>query len=203
MLISDSAWIPSHTCYVISSQQGTETYSCVCSVKSLMPSDLSLYVILKENNIWLSRRNEKPGKSRASQRGRREFSDVCILFSIRHKFTGLTVLEWDVCTVCLKASWRETLVTWVLLEVCAAGPACALGCWHACAPACSLLQYACYAIGKDVQAMKAVVGEEALTSDDLLYLEFLQKFEKNFITQGKMSPFKQNVSEFLQLCLCL
>lgn len=47
------------------------------------------------------------------------------------------------------------------------------------------LQYACYAIGKDVQAMKAVVGEEALTSDDLLYLEFLQKFEKNFISQGE------------------
>lgn len=33
--------------------------------------------------------------------------------------------------------------------------------------------------------MKAVVGEEALTSDDLLYLEFLQKFEKNFIAQGE------------------
>lgn len=47
-----------------------------------------------------------------------------------------------------------------------------------------LFQYACYAIGKDVQAMKAVVGEEALTPEDLLYLEFLQKFEKNFITQG-------------------
>lgn len=46
------------------------------------------------------------------------------------------------------------------------------------------LQYANYAIGKDVQAMKAVVGEEALTPDDLLYLEFLQKFEKNFISQG-------------------
>uniref|UniRef100_S4R840 Vacuolar proton pump subunit B n=1 Tax=Petromyzon marinus TaxID=7757 RepID=S4R840_PETMA len=44
--------------------------------------------------------------------------------------------------------------------------------------------YACYAIGKDVQAMKAVVGEEALTPDDLLYLEFLQKFEKTFIAQG-------------------
>ncbi|KFM02612.1 V-type proton ATPase subunit B, kidney isoform, partial [Aptenodytes forsteri] len=44
--------------------------------------------------------------------------------------------------------------------------------------------YACYAIGKDVQAMKAVVGEEALSPDDLLYLEFLQKFEKHFITQG-------------------
>lgn len=33
--------------------------------------------------------------------------------------------------------------------------------------------------------MKAVVGEEALTSEDLLYLEFLGKFEKNFIAQGK------------------
>ena len=32
--------------------------------------------------------------------------------------------------------------------------------------------------------MKAVVGEEALTSEDLLYLEFLSKFEKNFISQG-------------------
>ena len=48
------------------------------------------------------------------------------------------------------------------------------------------LQYANYAIGKDVQAMKAVVGEESLTPDDLLYLEFLQKFEKNFICQGEV-----------------
>lgn len=32
--------------------------------------------------------------------------------------------------------------------------------------------------------MKAVVGEEALSSDDMLYLEFLNKFEKLFITQG-------------------
>jgi hypothetical protein len=39
-------------------------------------------------------------------------------------------------------------------------------------------------LSKDVQAMKAVVGEEALTPDDLLYLEFLGKFEKNFIAQG-------------------
>jgi V-type H+-transporting ATPase subunit B len=44
--------------------------------------------------------------------------------------------------------------------------------------------YACYAIGKDVHAMKAVVGEEALSSEDLLYLEFLDKFEKKFISQG-------------------
>uniref|UniRef100_A0A1I8GZD9 Vacuolar proton pump subunit B n=1 Tax=Macrostomum lignano TaxID=282301 RepID=A0A1I8GZD9_9PLAT len=44
--------------------------------------------------------------------------------------------------------------------------------------------YACYAIGKDVQAMKAVVGEEALSADDHLYLEFLNNFEKKFINQG-------------------
>lgn len=49
--------------------------------------------------------------------------------------------------------------------------------------------YACYAIGKDVQAMKAVVGEEALTPDDLLYLEFLGKFEKNFIAQVSYHSF--------------
>lgn len=47
------------------------------------------------------------------------------------------------------------------------------------------VQYANYAIGKDVQAMKAVVGEEALTPDDHLYLEFLTKFEKTFISQGE------------------
>ena len=44
--------------------------------------------------------------------------------------------------------------------------------------------YANYAIGKDVMAMKAVVGEEALTQEDLLYLEFLDKFEHKFLAQG-------------------
>merc|ERR1711994_57878 len=44
--------------------------------------------------------------------------------------------------------------------------------------------YACYAIGKDVQAMKAVVGEEALSKEDRLYLEFMVKFELNFVKQG-------------------
>jgi len=44
--------------------------------------------------------------------------------------------------------------------------------------------YANYAIGRDVQAMKAVVGEEALTPEDFLYLEFLDKFEHKFIAQG-------------------
>jgi len=44
--------------------------------------------------------------------------------------------------------------------------------------------YANYAIGKDVQAMKAVVGEEALSAEDKLYLEFLDKFEHKFLAQG-------------------
>ncbi|QDZ22729.1 subunit B of vacuolar ATP synthase [Chloropicon primus] len=44
--------------------------------------------------------------------------------------------------------------------------------------------YACYAIGKDVLAMKAVVGEEALSDEDLLYLQFLEKFESKFVAQG-------------------
>lgn len=57
--------------------------------------------------------------------------------------------------------------------------------------------YACYAIGKDVQAMKAVVGEEALTPDDLLYLEFLAKFEKKFLTQGDYE--KRDIRESLDI----
>lgn len=39
-------------------------------------------------------------------------------------------------------------------------------------------------MGKDTLAMKAVIGEEALSSDDLLYLEFLENFERSFISQG-------------------
>ncbi|KAM9906871.1 hypothetical protein OXX79_001300, partial [Metschnikowia pulcherrima] len=44
--------------------------------------------------------------------------------------------------------------------------------------------YAKYAIGRDAAAMKSVVGEEALSTEDKLALEFLEKFEKNFIAQG-------------------
>jgi len=44
--------------------------------------------------------------------------------------------------------------------------------------------YANYAIGIDTKAMKAVVGEEALSADDLLYLEFTEKFEGRFLQQG-------------------
>ncbi|KAJ7670234.1 vacuolar ATP synthase [Mycena rosella] len=44
--------------------------------------------------------------------------------------------------------------------------------------------YAKYAIGRDAAAMKAVVGEEALSSEDKLALEFLDKFERQFVGQG-------------------
>jgi V-type H+-transporting ATPase subunit B len=47
--------------------------------------------------------------------------------------------------------------------------------------------------------MKAVVGEEALSSDDLLYLEFLGKFEKNFLTQGKNFFYRNIFSLFKNL----
>ena len=45
--------------------------------------------------------------------------------------------------------------------------------------------YANYADGKDVQAMKAVIGEEALSEEQLLNLEFMEKFEDKFVRQGK------------------
>merc|ERR1712005_5377 len=45
--------------------------------------------------------------------------------------------------------------------------------------------YANYAIGQDTRAMKAVVGEEALSEDEHKYLEFTEKFEEKFLTQGQ------------------
>lgn len=48
-----------------------------------------------------------------------------------------------------------------------------------------LSQYAKYAIGRDAAAMKAVVGEEALSPEDKLALEFLDKFERQFVGQGE------------------
>jgi V-type H+-transporting ATPase subunit B len=44
--------------------------------------------------------------------------------------------------------------------------------------------YASYAQGKDVLAMKAVVGEESLSEEDKLHLEFLNRFENKFLKQG-------------------
>ncbi|KAH9819354.1 V-type proton ATPase subunit B [Teratosphaeria destructans] len=44
--------------------------------------------------------------------------------------------------------------------------------------------YAKYAIGRDAASMKAVVGEDALSDEDKLSLEFLERFEKTYIAQG-------------------
>ena len=48
--------------------------------------------------------------------------------------------------------------------------------------------YAKYAIGKDAAAMKAVVGEEALSPEDKLALEFLDKFEKRYVHEHDGDP---------------
>jgi V-type H+-transporting ATPase subunit B len=57
--------------------------------------------------------------------------------------------------------------------------------------------YANYAQGQDVLAMKAVVGEEALSADDKLYLEFLDKFEKTWVTQGRYE--NRSITESLDM----
>jgi V/A-type H+-transporting ATPase subunit B len=44
--------------------------------------------------------------------------------------------------------------------------------------------YYAYAEGKSVRDLIAVVGEEALSSRDKLYLKFADDFEKNFVNQG-------------------
>ncbi|GAB5033612.1 v-type proton atpase subunit isoform [Nannochloropsis oceanica] len=61
--------------------------------------------------------------------------------------------------------------------------------------------YANYALGKDVAAMKAVVGEEALSLEDHLYLQFVDKFEGKYINQGSTS--NRTVFESLDLAWSL
>ena len=60
--------------------------------------------------------------------------------------------------------------------------------------------YANYAIGRDVQAMKAVVGEEALSSEDQLYLEFLEKFEARFVNQVRLLAASSCMCWMVPLC---
>ena len=57
--------------------------------------------------------------------------------------------------------------------------------------------YAKYAIGRDAASMKAVVGEEALSNEDKLSLEFLERFEKTYINQGAYE--KRNIFEGLDM----
>jgi len=60
--------------------------------------------------------------------------------------------------------------------------------------------YKSYALGKEAQAMKSVIGEESLTSEDLMYLKFLQRFEKVFINQGSTN---RSIEETLNLAWSL
>ncbi|MEM2947931.1 MAG: hypothetical protein QXG02_00180, partial [Candidatus Anstonellales archaeon] len=43
--------------------------------------------------------------------------------------------------------------------------------------------YAAYATGRDLRALSAVVGEEALSETDRKYLKFADMFEQRFIKQ--------------------
>ncbi|EHY66087.1 V-type H+-transporting ATPase subunit B [Nematocida ausubeli] len=45
--------------------------------------------------------------------------------------------------------------------------------------------YSKYAVGKEAMAMKSVVGEESLSVEDKLVIEFVDNFEKEFISQRK------------------
>ncbi len=45
--------------------------------------------------------------------------------------------------------------------------------------------YASYAEGRDLRGLVAIVGEEALSSEDRSYLKFADSFEQKFIKQGK------------------
>ena len=57
--------------------------------------------------------------------------------------------------------------------------------------------YSAYAEGRDIRNLVAVVGEEALTERDKLYLEFADKFEKEFVTQS--SDENRTIEETLNL----
>lgn len=60
----------------------------------------------------------------------------------------------------------------------------------------SIVQDANYVL-KKTAAMKAVVGEEALSAEDKLSLEFLEKFERSFISQ---SPYEsRSIHESLDI----
>jgi V/A-type H+-transporting ATPase subunit B len=57
--------------------------------------------------------------------------------------------------------------------------------------------YSAYAEGRDIRNLVAVVGEEALTERDKLFLEFTDKFEKEFVTQS--SDENRTIEETLDL----
>jgi len=61
--------------------------------------------------------------------------------------------------------------------------------------------YAAYAIARDILAMKAVVGEEALTPEDQLHLQFLEKYETSFLRQDYDE--NRDICQSLDLCWSL
>jgi V/A-type H+/Na+-transporting ATPase subunit B len=60
--------------------------------------------------------------------------------------------------------------------------------------------FAAYANGVDLRKLVAIIGEESLTENDRRYLEFSDKFEKNFINQG---PQNRELEESLDLAWSL
>jgi len=65
-------------------------------------------------------------------------------------------------------------------------------------PSISSQMYALYAAGKETQALKAVVGEEALSEEERRFLEFEQQFEAKFVAQD---PY-DNRTIFKSLDIC-
>jgi len=60
--------------------------------------------------------------------------------------------------------------------------------------------FAAYANGMDIRKLVAIIGEEALTENDLRYLKFADAFEKNFIHQGGLN---RELEESLDLAWAL
>jgi V-type H+-transporting ATPase subunit B len=50
-------------------------------------------------------------------------------------------------------------------------------------PVCNQM-YVLYATGQDTEAMKSVAGEESLSEEDKMHLEFLERFNREFVNQG-------------------
>lgn len=65
-------------------------------------------------------------------------------------------------------------------------------------PAVSNQMYANYAAGKEAQAMKAVVGEEALSVEERRFLDFERQFENSFLSQDAYD----NRDVFTSLNMC-
>lgn len=56
--------------------------------------------------------------------------------------------------------------------------------------------YACYAEGRDLRRLVAIIGEEALSETDRAYLRFAEKFEAEFLTQPDLN---RSIKETLDL----